>query len=291
MAELSLAGTARVPADYVQQTSPAAAPRRPAPAAPIRVLIAARGPLACAGYRALLERAADIQAVADANSTPEAVALASQSGPDVALLDLELPGLDDLDAISAFISDAAFVGVAVMVISSQEDEERVLSAVRAGAVGVLGEDDRPETLIESVRRLARGHAVLPAEVIRRMLGELRPRSPRHGHVSECMEELTDREREVVSLAAGGLTNGEIAARLVISPATAKTHVSRAMMKLHARHRAALVSAAYQTGLVRPVNASDSDRAPGRAERGLRLVGAPATPSRARLVPPRLGHVP
>ena len=104
-----------------------------------------------------------------------------------------------------------------------------------------------------------------------------------------MDELTDREREVVSLAAEGLTNGEIAARLVISPATAKTHVSRAMMKLHARHRAALVSAAYETGLVRPHTVSASDRAPGRAERGLRLVGARDTPSAARPVPPRLRH--
>jgi DNA-binding NarL/FixJ family response regulator len=143
-------------------------------------LIAAHTPLACAGYRALLESAADIQVVAAATSTREAVALASQHGPDVALLDLNLPGLDDVHATSAFISDATFVAVAVMVISSQERDERVLSAVRAGAVGVLGKDDQPEMLIESVRRLAWGHAVLPAEVIRRLVGELRPRSLRRG---------------------------------------------------------------------------------------------------------------
>ena len=193
-------GTARVPADYVQQASPPGAPRR-ALAAPIRVLIAARGPLACAGYRRLLESHADVQVVAEAASTPEAVALASQSGPDVALLDLELPGLDDAKTTSAFISDRAFVAVAVMVISSREGDERVLSAVRAGAVGVLGKDDEAQMLIELVRRLAWGHAVLPAEVIRRLLAELRPRSLRHGRVSGCMEELTDREGEVVSLSA------------------------------------------------------------------------------------------
>jgi DNA-binding NarL/FixJ family response regulator len=189
-------------------------------------LIVAHTPLARAGYRALLESAADIEVVADVTSTPEAVALASHAGPDVALVDLELPGLDDVDATFAFISDPAFVPVAVMVISSQEGDERVLSAVRAGAIGVLGRDDQPETLIESVRQLARGHAALPADVIRRVLGELRPRSPHHGHGSALMDELTDREREVVSLAAEGLTNGEIAARLVISPATAK-HTSAA----------------------------------------------------------------
>jgi DNA-binding NarL/FixJ family response regulator len=122
---------------------------------------------------------------------------------------------------------------------------------------VVGSDDPPATLIESVRLLARGQALLPAGAVRRLFGELRPRLSHHAALTGDLEDLTEREREVVALAAEGLTNGEIAARLVISPATAKTHVSRAMIKLHVRHRAALVVSAYEQGLVVPSELSTS----------------------------------
>jgi RNA polymerase sigma factor (sigma-70 family) len=139
----------------------------------------------------------------------------------------------------------------VMLMASGGGDERVLNALRAGAVGVLRKDDDPETLVEAVRLLARGRALLPASAVRRLLVELRSRSVQRAYVMNHIDELTDREREVVALAAAGLTNDEIAAQLMISPATAKTHVSRAMVKLRARHRAELVVFAYETGLVVP----------------------------------------
>jgi DNA-binding NarL/FixJ family response regulator len=219
--------------------------------APIRVLIADGQALVRAGYRALLESDTGIEVAAEASSSWQAVARATEIGLDVALLDQGLPGLDDAEATSAVVSRLALAGVAVMLMASGEGDERVVGALRAGAVGVLRKDDQPATLIESVQLLAKGQALLPASAVRRMLDELRPRSLRHTRLTQGIEELTEREREVVALAGEGLTNGEIAARLVISPATAKTHVSRAMIKLHARHRAELVISAYENGLVVP----------------------------------------
>jgi DNA-binding NarL/FixJ family response regulator len=220
--------------------------------APIRVLIAHGQALPRAAYHALLGRYEDIEVVGEATSSRDAVAQASATGPCVALLDLGLPGLDEPEACFAIASHPAFAGAAVMLMTESEgDEERILSALRAGAVGVLQKDDPPTTLIESVRLLARGQALLPANAIRRLLSELRPRPVRREQLTRRLEELTDREREVVGLAAEGLTNTEIAARLVISRATAKTHVSRAMVKLRARHRAELVAFAYEIGLNAP----------------------------------------
>jgi DNA-binding NarL/FixJ family response regulator len=215
----------------------------------IRVLIAAGQALVLASYRALLESDERIEVVAEAASGEQALALARDASPDVALLDLELPGLNDLETIATVVSHPAFGHVPVMLIAPNENDERVLSALRAGAVGVLAKDAGPVELIRAVQLLARGDALFPAGVVRRLLAELPSRSVQPRRPADQLTELTDREREVVALVATGLSNGEIAAQLVISPATAKTHVSRAMIKLQARNRAQLVVLAYETGLV------------------------------------------
>jgi DNA-binding NarL/FixJ family response regulator len=216
---------------------------------PIRVLIAAGHALVRASYRALLESDERIEVIAEADTGRQALASATDSTPDVALMDLSLPGLDGLEGIAAIVSDPALERVPVMLIASQEHDEQVVSALRAGAVGVLSKDAEAAELIHAVQLLARGNALLPAGVARRLLAEVPAQPPPREHSLEELSELTDREREVVALVARGLSNGEIAAQLVISPATAKTHVSRAMVKLHARDRSRLVVLAYETGLV------------------------------------------
>ena len=218
-------------------------------AARIRVLIAGGQPLARAGHRALLASHEDIEVVGEAATCEEAVALATAMVPDVVLLDQGLPGLDEPEATFAIASHPAFACAAVLLLAAADGDERVLGALRAGAAGVLRKDDQPVTLIESVRLLAQGQALLPASAVRRLLGGgVSARSLHRTRLTRRIEELTEREREVVGLAAEGLTNHEIAARLVISPATAKTHISRAMLKLRARHRAELVVFAYEIGL-------------------------------------------
>jgi DNA-binding NarL/FixJ family response regulator len=234
-------------------------PRRPivldglavAPAArmdtPVRVLIADDTALVRAAYRAVLERDERIEVVCEAAGGEQAVALAREAVPDVALVDWALPGLDDVGAI------AAFAPVAVIEIASCGSDELVFSALGAGAVGVLPEDLEPGELIGAVHLLAGGQALLPARAVRRLLEG----SPRLCHLRgpplERLDELTDREREVLALVGRGLSNGDIAAQLVISPATAKTHVSRAMFKLKAHHRAQLAVLAFETGLVVPAS--------------------------------------
>jgi DNA-binding NarL/FixJ family response regulator len=246
----------------------------------IRVLIAAGQALVLASYRALLESDERIEVVAEAASGEQALALARNTTPDVALLDLELPGLNDLETIATVVSHPAFARVPVMLIAPHENDERVLSALRAGAVGVLAKDAGPAELIRAVQLLARGDALFPAGVVRRLLAELPSQSVQHRRLPDQLTELTEREREVVALVATGLSNGEIAAQLVISPATAKTHVSRAMIKLQARNRAQLVVLAYETGLVLA-------RTDGLAPATIGLVpAAPATsgPAPATTVP-------
>jgi DNA-binding NarL/FixJ family response regulator len=213
------------------------------------VLIAAGHELVRASYRALLESDKRIEVVAEAASAQQALALSTDTAPDVALLDLALPGLDDPQTVAAIVSHPALGAVAVMVIAPHEHDERILTALRAGAIGVLAKDAEPAELIRAVHLLAGGDALFPAGVMRRLLAELPPQSGQHRPLPDRLGELTDREREVVALVGMGLSNGEIAAQLVISPATAKTHVSRAMVKLHARDRAQLVVIAYETGLV------------------------------------------
>jgi DNA-binding NarL/FixJ family response regulator len=215
----------------------------------IHTLIAAGHELVRASYRAVLESDDLIEVIAEAGTSQQALTLAREKSPEVALLDLALPGLDDPDTIAVTVSHPAFVGVAVLLIVSDERDERVVSAMRAGAVGVLARDAETTELLRAVQLLARGDALLPAGLVRTLLAELPPQSGQHPPLPEQLEELTDREREVLGLVGMGLSNGEIAAQLVISPATAKTHVSRVMVKLCARARAQLVVLAYETGLV------------------------------------------
>lgn len=214
-----------------------------------RVLIAAGEALVRASYRALLDSDELIEVVATAASGEQAVALVPDSRPDVALLDLAPPGLDKLETIAPIVSHPAFAHVPVMVIAPCQHDERLAAALRAGAAGLLSKDAEPGELIRAVQLLARGHALFPAEVVRGLLAELPSQSLPQSQPHHRFNELTDREREVVALVAKGLSNAEIGAQLVISPATAKTHVSRAMIKLRARDRAQLVVLAYEAGLV------------------------------------------
>jgi DNA-binding NarL/FixJ family response regulator len=225
-------------------------PRRATAAAPpaIRVLLADSQGLVRAGFRLLLEATERISVVGEAASGEEAVAVADGLHPDVALIDATLPGLDSVQATRRIASQA---GVAVIVLIASEDDEHSLPALRAGATGLLPKDTEPAELVRAVETLARGEALLSPTVTRHLLAELAARPEPASPSPELLDQLTTREREVVALVGHGLANAEIAERLVVSLATAKTHVSRAMVKLHAQTRAKLVVFAYETGLVRP----------------------------------------
>jgi DNA-binding NarL/FixJ family response regulator len=212
------------------------------------VVIAEEHTLVRSGLRALLENAGRIAVVGEATTGDEAVALAARLRPDVVLIDTMLPGLDCIEASRRMFSESS---AAVMLLTTSEEDVRIITALRAGVSGLLLKDAPSDELVRAVEALARGQALLSPRLTRRLITELasRPEADRPG--SPLVEELTAREREVVVLVALGLTNVQIAERLVISPATAKTHVSRVMVKLHARSRAQLVVFAYETGLALP----------------------------------------
>lgn len=218
---------------------------------PIRVVLAESQTLIRAGYRVLLEADDLIEVVAEAATEDQAIAQAAETSPDVVLLDLGLPGLEDARAAAQLISHPAFTGVAILLMTPKKWDERVLDALQAGAVGVVAKDAEPDELIRAVQVVGRDQAVLPVGGLRELLGELRASRGKRTLPPGDLDELTAREREVVALVAGGLSNHQIAVRLVISPATAKTHVSRAMLKLGASHRTQLAVLAYETGLVAP----------------------------------------
>jgi DNA-binding NarL/FixJ family response regulator len=228
------------------------------------VLIADGQALVRAGFRLLLEADRHITVVGQAATGEQAVALARRTRPDVVLIDARLPGLDSVEATGRI---SAGSGPAVMLLIASPDAERTFAALRAGASGVLLKDTEPAELIHAVELLARGEALLSPSLTRDVIAEIASRPQPADPGPELFDELTDREREVVALVAVGLSNGEIAERLVISPATAKTHVSHAMLKLHAHHRAKLVVLAYKAGLVAPRKA----RVPGPAGRPLALA--------------------
>ena len=218
----------------------------------ISVLLADDQALVRAGFRALLNAEPDIEVVAEAADGLEAVRLARENRPDVVLMDIRMPGVDGLEATRRIAADPALAGTKVVILTTFELDEYVFEALRTGASGFLVKDTEPVELLRAVRVVAAGEALLSPSVTRRVIGEFataggreRPAAPRE------LEQLTDREREVMVLVAEGLSNDEIAARLVISPATAKTHVSRTMVKLGARDRAQLVVYAYEAGLIRP----------------------------------------
>jgi DNA-binding NarL/FixJ family response regulator len=217
----------------------------------IRVLIADGRALVRAGFRVLLEGEQEIAVADEARSGDEAVALTRHTRPDVVLMDAGLPGLDALEATRQIVADPELQGVQVMILSTVESDEHLFEALRAGASGFLVNDTQPTELLRAVRVLARGEALLAPSVTRRVIAELASRPERKRPSPERLEELTAREREVMAMVAAGLRNDEIAEYFVISPATVKTHVSRALRKLHARDRAQLVAIAYRYGLVRP----------------------------------------
>ena len=216
----------------------------------IRVLLADDQALVRAGFRALLEAEPDIEVVGEAGDGEEAVRLATGLVPDVVLMDIRMPGSDGLEATRRIVSDVRLAEVRIIILSTFDLDEYVFEALRLGASGFLVKDTEPLDLLRGVRAVVRGDALLSPSITRRLIAELVARDRRPGP-APSLEALTDREREVVGLVAAGLSNGEIGERLVVSPATAKTHVSRAMVKLGARDRAQLVVFAYESGLVEP----------------------------------------
>ena len=224
----------------------------------IRVLLADDQALVRAGFRALLDAQTDIAVTGEAADGADAVRLAAELEPDVVLMDIRMPRRDGLEATRELTADPRLTAVRIIILTTFELDEYVFDAIRAGASGFLVKDTQPADLIEAVRIVAAGEALLSPRVTRRLIAEFAARA-KDPPPSDALAELTDREREVMALAAAGMSNDEIAAQLVVSPATAKTHVSRAMMKVGARDRAQLVVTAYESGLVRPGWASPDRR--------------------------------
>jgi DNA-binding NarL/FixJ family response regulator len=216
----------------------------------IRVALVDDQALVRAGFRALLDAQDDIEVVGEAGDGTEGLVLTRRTRPDVVLMDIRMPGVDGLAATRAIGEDDGLGDVRVVILTTFELDEYVFEAIRAGASGFLVKDTEPVELLRAVRAVAAGDALLSPGVTRRLIEVFATRS-REPRPQRDLDLLTDREREVMALVAAGLTNDDIAARLFLSPATAKTHVNRAMTKLGARDRAQLVVAAYETGLVRP----------------------------------------
>jgi DNA-binding NarL/FixJ family response regulator len=213
----------------------------------IRVLIADDQALVRAGFRVLVDSAPDLEVVGEAADGVQALELARSTSPDVVLMDIRMPEMDGLAATRALVADPD--GPRVIILTTFDIDEYVFEALRAGASGFLLKDTDPGELLTAVRVVAAGDALLAPSVTRRLIEEFATRPDPHRTPPEALSVLTEREREVLALVARGLSNQEIAEELVISPATAKTHVSRVMMKLGARDRAQLVVVAYETGLV------------------------------------------
>ena len=217
----------------------------------IRVLLADDQALVRAGFRVLLDSAPDVEVVGEAANGEQAIVLAREQRPDVVLMDIRMPGLDGLEATRRIVADTGLAAVRVLILTTFEVDEYVFEALRAGASGFVLKDIEPAELLQAVRVVARGDALLSPTVTRRLIAEFAGRPEQRRVAAADLNVLTEREREVMALAAAGSSNDEIAAELHVSPATAKTHVSRAMAKLGARDRAQLVVIAYETGLVAP----------------------------------------
>ncbi|MEZ0064541.1 DNA-binding NarL/FixJ family response regulator [Streptacidiphilus sp. MAP12-20] len=218
----------------------------------IRVVIADDQPLLRSGFKALIASAPDLEVVGEAGDGREAVRLARSARADLVLMDIRMPVLDGLAATRMITGDEDLAGVKVLILTTFEIDEYVFEALRAGASGFLGKSADAEDLLQAVRTVHRGEALLsPAAtrtLISRFLASPAPSRPMDDTARRQLEALTDRERQITALVATGLSNDEIAARLVLSPATVKTHANRAMIKVGARDRAQLVVFAHRSGL-------------------------------------------
>jgi DNA-binding NarL/FixJ family response regulator len=217
----------------------------------IRVAVADDQALVRTGFGTMVGHADDLTLVGEAANGEEAVQLARSARPDVFLMDIRMPVLDGIEATRRITADPETANVKVVILTTFDLDEYVYGALRAGASGFLLKDVVPEHLLEAVRVVAAGDALLAPAVTRRLIEEFAHRPDPEQSPPVALDALTDREREVLGLVAGGLTNQEIGERLFMSPATAKTHVGRILMKLDARDRAQLVMLAYESGLVVP----------------------------------------
>ncbi|MEU4548334.1 response regulator transcription factor [Nonomuraea dietziae] len=216
----------------------------------IRVLLADDQTLVRAGFRSILSDEDDLDVVGEAANGREAVSKARELRPDVVLMDIRMPELDGLEASRQIAADPRLTGTRVVILTTFDLDDYVYGALKAGASGFLVKDTEPAELIHAVRVVARGDALIAPSITRRLIAEFAGRVKRPAPGPQ-MNALTEREREVMELVAQGLSNDEIAARLVLSPATVKTHVSRIMTKLDVRDRAQLVVLAYEAGVITP----------------------------------------
>ncbi|MFD8497895.1 response regulator [Amycolatopsis sp. NPDC059657] len=216
----------------------------------IRVLLVDDQNLVRAGFKSILDGEDDIEVVAEAADGRQALTQAHEHRPDVVLMDIRMPGMDGLTATRHLLADPKLTGTKVVILTTFDLDDEVYGALRAGASGFLVKDTEPMELIHGVRVVARGDALLAPSITRRLISEFAGRSTRPVP-SPRLAALTEREREVMTLVATGLSNDEIAAELVLSPATAKTHVSRIMTKLGVRDRAQLVVLAYESAMITP----------------------------------------
>jgi DNA-binding NarL/FixJ family response regulator len=215
----------------------------------IRVLIADDQELVRLGLCTLVSSEDGMAVAGEAADGLRAVELARSERPDIVLMDVRMPGIDGIEATRRIVNDPDLAGTRVIVLTTFEIDEYVFDALRLGASGFLVKDTKPAELLRAIRLVAGGDALLSPSVTRRVVREFATRAPRTTRPHPQLGTLTERERQIVGLVGEGLNNDEIAERLVVSPATARTHVSRAMIKLGARDRAQLVVFAYQSGLV------------------------------------------
>jgi DNA-binding NarL/FixJ family response regulator len=216
----------------------------------IRVVVADDQTLVRAGFRAILEAEDDIEVVGEAADGAAALAIAEREQPDVVLMDIRMPGLDGIEATRRIAADPRLRNVRVVILTTFETDEYIFDAIRAGASGFLLKDTDPADLLRAVRVVVQGDALLAPSVTRRLIADVAARA-RTGSPAPGLDDLTEREREILVVVASGASNDEIGDRLSISPTTVKTHVSRVMGKLDARDRAQLVVMAYESGLVSP----------------------------------------
>jgi DNA-binding NarL/FixJ family response regulator len=235
------------------------------------VLLVDDQPLVRAGLSVLLEAETDIDVTGEADGGAEAVRVARDTHPDVVVMDVRMPGVDGIEATRQIVE--VLPEVRVLILTTFEMDEYIYAALRGGASGFLLKDTPPSELVRAIRVIAAGEAMLSPSVTRRLIADFAARPERPGAGPEQLDRLTDREREVMALVAAGLSNDDIAARLVVAPATAKTHVSRAMRKLGAHDRAQLVVLAYETGLVHPGHALAPPAPDISLPAGLRLASA------------------